>query len=424
MKKYNRLIVISIAVWLVLALVTGYSINRLEIQRNTQYKVEINRLYHSLSGRLDPDRLDLRSCKWVKAVNVLTKAELEDEQRVTAFYETDNNYEIEVRPVHDNGELVGFIRFDYDKPLANAGYLFWIMEISLLFMEAFLLIMLFYLKYKVLNPFHKMSQIPHELAQGHLKGIVKEEKNKFFGQFLWGIGQLKETLDVSQKRTLQLEKEKKTLLLSLSHDIKTPLNTIKLYAKALEEDIYAEKQEKQHAAHQIGEKTIEIEKYVEEIMKHSREEILDIQVKPGEFYLKDLMKKVLDTYQEKCAIRLVELKVQSYENRLLNGDIDRAMEVFENIFENAFKYGDGRTIEISFWEEDDCQLIRIFNTGEPVSENDFNHIFESFFRAVNSEGQLGNGLGLYICREIMRKMGGTIFAERTEEGMAFIIVFE
>ena len=75
-------------------------------------------------------------------------------------------------------------------------------------------------------------------------------------------------------------------------------------------------------------------------------------------------------------------------------------------------------------EEDDCQLIRFYNTGEPVSENDFNHIFESFYRAANSQGQPGNGLGLYICREIMRKMDGAIYAERTEEGMAFVLVFE
>ena len=77
------------------------------------------------------------------------------------------------------------------------------------------------------------------------------------------------------------------------------------------------------------------------------------------------------------------------ENRLLKGDIDRALEVFENIFENAFKYGDGRQIRISFYEEDYCQLIRIFNTGATVSDTDFNHIFESFFRAANSGGMPG-----------------------------------
>ncbi len=424
MKKYNTLIIFSIVLWLVIAIITGLCIRHLETRQNTKYKVEINRLYYSLSGELNPDKLNLHSCKWVEQIRVLSAMELTNEEKVTTFYESDNDLDTEICPIYKDNELQGFVRFDYKRPITNVFELFWIVESILLIIEIFLLIILFYIKSKVLMPFRRMSQMPYELARGHLKGIVKEDKNKFFGHFLLGLGQLKNTLDVSKKRTLQLEKEKKTLLLSLSHDIKTPLNNIKLYAKALEEDIYTEKQEKHHAAHQIGEKTKEIERYVEEIMKHSREEILDIQVHNTQFYLNDLMNKVLDTYKEKCSIRLVELIMHSYDNRLLKGDIDRTLEVFENIFENAFKYGDGRIIEISFTEEDDCQLIRIFNTGEPVSESDFNHIFESFFRAANSEGQPGNGLGLYICREIMRKMGGTIFAERTEDGMAFVLVFE
>lgn len=177
------------------------------------------------------------------------------------------------------------------------------------------------------------------------------------------------------------------------------------------------------AAHQIGEKVSEIEHYVEQIMKNAREDILDIQVRAGDFYLKDLMEKVLTTYAEKCRIRMVDLKIASYENRLLKGDLERAVEVFENLFENAFKYGDGRSIRITFYEEDYCQLIRIYNTGEAVTDNEFNHIFESFFRAANSDGIQGNGLGLYICREIMRKMGGEIFAQKDEKGMAFVLVF-
>ena len=213
-----------------------------------------------------------------------------------------------------------------------------------------------------------------------------------------------------------MEKEKKKLLLSLSHDIKTPLGTIKLYGNALENKMYDSEAQRTRAAHQIGVKAEEIERYVEEIMKTSREDILDIRIEEGEFYLDQLMKQVLATYGEKCRIRLVELEVGAYEDRLLKGDLQRAAEVLENLFEDAFKYGDGRRIEITFFEEDYCQLIRVFNSGSVVSDNDFNHIFESFFRAGNSEGIPGTGLGLYICREIMRKMGGEIFAQKRRAG--------
>lgn len=63
-------------------------------------------------------------------------------------------------------------------------------------------------------------------------------------------------------------------------------------------------------------------------------------------------------------VRESELLIGDYENRLLKGDMERAFEVMENLLENAFKYGDGRTIAIDFYEEDYCQVIRVFNTGE------------------------------------------------------------
>ena len=217
-------------------------------------------------------------------------------------------------------------------------------------------------------------------------------------------------------------KEQKKMLLSLSHDIKTPLNLIKLYSKALEEDIYTNEQEKRNAMHQIGEKSKEIEKYVEEIIQSSREDILDLPVHNSEFYLQDLLSKVMNVYAEQCALRHIDLKLGDFENRLLKGDIERCQEVLENLFENAFKYGDGRRIEVSFYEEDYCQLIRLFSSGSTVTDNEFNHLFESFFRGTNAKGMKGSGLGLYICKELMQKMDGTIFAEKCEDGMAFIMV--
>ena len=99
------------------------------------------------------------------------------------------------------------------------------------------------------------------------------------------------------------------------------------------------------------------------------------------------------------------------------------MEVMENLLENAMKYGDGKRITIDFYEEDYCQIIRIFNTGETIPAIEMPHLFDSFYRGSNVGEKPGNGLGLYICRQIMNKMDGEIFAERTEEGMSFGVVF-
>ena len=80
---------------------------------------------------------------------------------------------------------------------------------------------------------------------GNLSVPVKAEKSKFFGRFLWGMDMLREKLESDKIRELELEKEKKTLVLSLSHDIRTPLSAIDLYTKALATNLYDKEEERQ-----------------------------------------------------------------------------------------------------------------------------------------------------------------------------------
>ena len=158
-------------------------------------------------------------------------------------------------------------------------------------------------------------------------------------------------------------------------------------------------------------------------MEAASNEVLAIEVKNGEFYLKDYVNHIRSQYQEKCNTRMVTFKIGNYVNHILKGDFSRSLEAMENIMENALKYGDGRRIEISFYEEEYCQIIEVFNTGEKISEKEIPHLFDSFFRGSNTRGQDGNGLGLYNCKQIMMKMGGDIFVKTSEEGMSFCLVF-
>lgn len=423
MKKFNHIIIMICLLYVLAAAGTYLIIGRLDVERDRMYRVEINRLYNSLSGGVSPDKLDLRSCRYVKKVSVLTASGLTEKEAAETFMEEENGMKVQLRPLYKEERFTGIIRFSYEEPGFRLQAVIVCSEICLAVMWLAVMAVLLYIKQRMIVPLIRLNDIPGELAKGHLDGIIKEEKNQFFSRFLQGIGQLRDQLDLTKKRELELTREKQRMLLSLSHDIQTPVNTIRLYGKALEEKLYQDEEKERRAAHQIGERAAEIEQYVEAIMKSAREDILDIQVEKGEFYLDRLMKKVLDTYEEKCRIRVVELTVGAYDDRLLKGDPERSAEVFGNIFENAFKYGDGRRIDISFYEEDYCQLIRIFNTGEPVTDTEFNHIFESFYRGTNGEGIQGNGLGLYICREIMRKMEGEIFAQKQNDGMAFVLVF-
>lgn len=426
MKKYNRILCMVTVLYLLFAVVGVIALQNNNDKNSFAYRVEINRLYARIAGAEDIDvcikTINEEEHEYIVQVEYMSVDE-RDEPLIASFFEDSGSMQFIIKPLMDKESVSGYLRFSY-REKADTGY-FHILIVEILLFVWYIVIfgVLLYLKYQLIRPFIRLSELPMELAKGHLKTEITEEKSRFFGKYLWGMSQLKDNLESAKRRELELEKEKKLLLLSLSHDIKTPLNTIKLYAKAIEKDLYKNAEEMKQAAVHIGDKTVLIENYVQEIMKNSKEDIIDIQVSLSDFYLEELMQRIGREYGEKCRLRHCKLTIHSFENVILTGDYDKCLEVFDNLFDNAFKYGDGKEIEITCFEEEDCHLIQFFNTGTGLSEEELIHIFESFYRATNSEGKQGHGLGLYICYEIMHKMDGDIFAENGEEGMRFTLIF-
>lgn len=421
MKNYNSLIIFSLLFYFTMAVCIGVLLLISTEKNEKYYKVEINRIMAEIKQPEDLDKINWEQYREIWSVSYLSDSEM-DTEKILDFYDEKNKKSSMIVPlIGDKNDIQGFLRFDYQKSRNIKQYLFWI-EGILFLMEFFLVAVLLYLKKHLIQPFYRMEDMTYELSKGNLQGEVKAERNQYFNRFLWGLNGLRDELKVSRKRELELQRERKLLLLSLSHDIKTPLNMIKLYTKALIDGIYDTDAGRLNTYCQIGEKAEQIESFVREIVKASKEDIVSIEVEKGEFYLKELVQWIEQFYGEKCALRKCNLSVGSYQNRILQGDLNRLFEVFENLLTNAFKYGDGRFIKLTFYEEDYCQLIKVYNTGEVVSEKDFVHLFDSFFRGENTRGQQGNGLGLYICSEIMHKMNGEIFAVCETEGMAFVVV--
>lgn len=233
---------------------------------------------------------------------------------------------------------------------------------------------------------------------------------------------LRENLEDTKKRELSYQKEKKTLILSLSHDIKTPLSAIKLYARALKDNLYDTEEKKMAVVDGISKNTLEIEHYVNEIVKNSREDFLELPVKMSSFYLNEVIDKIQAYYTDKLETIKTKFVIGEYNNCMVKGDEDRAVEVLQNVIENAIKYGDGQKINISFTDEEDCKLISVTNTGCSLKEEDLPHIFDSFYRGSNTKNQEGSGLGLYICKQLLMKMDGDIFAKISENNTFTVTV--
>ena len=404
MKAFNRIYSAVTAAIILLFAVVNMILAADKTDGSRPYRVEISRLVREIETN---GSADISECAYVTNI----------ERCGEEFYSTDSDYVI----YEINGELY---RFDYSaNGYSNKAHFVGIVNAVLGVIAILFIAVMLYIKYAILAPFERLSSLPYELSKGNLTTPVKETKNRFFGKFLWGIDILRENIEQQKQRELEMQKEKKTLLLSLSHDIKTPLSAIKLYSAALSKNLYPDAEKQHEIAENINEKVDEIEGYVSQIITASREDFLSLEVDMGEFYLSELIEKITEYYSEKLALIKTDFSIGKYKNCLLSGDLNRSVEVLQNMMENSLKYGDGRRIELIFPEDDECVQIALRNGGCTLSMDDLPHIFESFWRGANAESIRGSGLGLYICRQLMRKMNGEIFAEIDGDIITVIAVF-
>ena len=395
--RRNSIIVLTIELLLITIFNVVIILNR-PSNNDRPYRVDINRIQLALSEG--------------KQVNA---DDYETVIRIVHFdenYQTNNDYTV----INVNGELYSIeykVNSDDYTPMI-------FMNVGLGTMFLLTAGVLLYVDLKVLKPFHTLSNYSTELAKGNLSKPMKEEKNKNFGKFVWGMDMLRETLEANKKNELKLQKDKKTLILSISHDIKTPLSAIKLYSKALKEGIYDTEEKRLEALNGIDKNAKEIEKHVSDIVSASREDFLNLTVNIGELYLNELINKIEILYKEKFSVLHTDFTIEPFDNCLIKGDADRLEEVLQNILENAAKYGDGRYVNIKISEEENYKLIQVTNSGCSLKEDELPHLFDSFYRGSNAEKKDGSGLGLYIAKNLMKMMGGDVYAKINND--EFIVV--
>ena len=399
MKAFRKLCIVVITVFLLLTAVMNLFLVGVKDRNEGIYRVEAKRLADEIE-KTGEFALE----KYPHITGVFTGGEL---------YRSDEHYLI----IEAGGMLY---RVEYI--VGNGHYS--VVVVNCIFGVLFLLLMglLYYIRGHIIVPFGRLNDVPQELARGNLSIPIPEGKSRFLGKFTWGVNLLRESIEASRKKEITMQRDKKLLLLSLSHDIKTPLSAIKLNAKALTKGLYKDEEKRYAAAESINTRADEIERFVSEITKAASEDFMSFEVTQGEAFLSSVITRIKARYAPQLAMWETEFAIQKYDDCILSCDPDRLAECLQNLIENAIKYGDGRRIEISFDKMDGCELITVSNTGCTLEAKELPQIFESFHRGNNADRVQGNGLGLFICRKLMGLMNGEVYADIHDECFCITLV--
>jgi len=265
------------------------------------------------------------------------------------------------------------------------------------------------------NPGHDEVLIPIETSRGErwiaISGV------RFFGGTVYAFRDLTDTR--------RLEEIKADFIATASHELRTPLAAVYGAAQTLlRHDFALDETGRERFVSLIADESERLGRIVNEILLANQLDAgrLDLESEP--FDAHDLVERVVEATRMH-APPSVTLDVEPSNNLSpVAADADKVRQVVVNLVENAIKYSpDGGRVEVGVEEQDSSIRFHVRDQGLGVAPEDQERIFEKFYRADPQmvRGVGGTGLGLYICKELIDRMGGRIWVEPNgDQGSNFV----
>ncbi|MDE6618156.1 MAG: HAMP domain-containing histidine kinase [Clostridiales bacterium] len=265
-----------------------------------------------------------------------------------------------------------------------------------------------YLHVRVIKPFHKLKGFAERVACGNLDIPLEMDRGNLFGAFTESFDIMRSELKKSRLAEAAAQQSKKELVAKLSHDIKTPIASIKAVSEV---GLAVTKNGKDKSNYtQIINKSDQINTLVTNLFSATLEELEQLTVTPTSIDSKRV-KELLEN-----ADYLHRAVIPDIPQCLVYTDGLRLQQVFDNIFANSYKYAN-TDITVTVERRDDGINVVIEDEGGGVDSDELLTLKEKFKRGSNAANIEGAGLGLYISDYFMREMGGVLDIANGERGL-------
>ena len=338
----------------------------------------------------------------------------------TSVSSATTRYDVIRDVVTENGEIVGkiIVHNTYHEQQVRRNRIMAAVVVGiLLLMLGVTALYFFYLKKRVVDPFDEMKEFASKVASGNLDVPIKMDKGNAFGAFTGAFDIMREELHASKLREAEAVKARKELVAQLSHDIKTPVTSIKAMTDVME--LSAKTEDEKKTIRSINAKADQIDSLVSNLFHATLEELEHLEVNVEEVTSKEIEGSIADADYLK---KVNEVKVV---DAVVRADRLRLNQIIGNVFANSYKYANTEITVGSHTEKSvdgkDFLVLEIGDKGGGVPDEEIETIFGKFKRGSNTDGKDGAGLGLYISRYLMEKMGGEITAVNKNGGLTVVL---
>lgn len=280
---------------------------------------------------------------------------------------------------------------------------------------------------KIERPLDILEYGVHQIRDGNTDYRVEYSENDEFRTICDAFNEMAAKLKESVELTERNERNRKELIAGISHDLRTPLTSIKAYASGLIEGVAATPAMQQKYMQTILTKANSIDQMVDKLFLFSKLDLGDYPFYPENVSLSQLIPRLISSCEKDMADRGMTIHTAPIPDDLtVYADPVQLENAFTNILENSLKYKDSDAVDVTISCEELPESVRITidDNGPGVPEESVSKLFDVFYRSDPSRNDphKGSGLGLAITAKILERFGGTIWAENlTPKGLRIVM---
>ncbi len=278
----------------------------------------------------------------------------------------------------------------------------------------------YYVSRSIITPIKQLTLSARNISEGDLEYSVATNKKDEIGELSNTFEAMRLSLQQAKEDQSRYERDRQELIASISHDLSTPLTSIKGYVKGIQDGVANTPEKLERYMAIIYRTADDMDGLINDLFQYSK---LDIEQIPFEFEDVDLYsfftdfidELAFDLEQEEGMATLMACKNDDY---MVRADREHLRRIVTNIVQNSLKYMDKKrkNMEVYLKSESQQVTVEISDNGSGIAQQDIPRLFESFYRtdASRNSSTGGSGLGLAIVKKIIEEHDGKVWAESVQ----------
>lgn len=266
----------------------------------------------------------------------------------------------------------------------------------------------FLLARNVSRPVRQLAETVGDLSRGEYGARVPINTLGEIGVLAGHVNQLAETLEKNRSA-------RRRWMADIAHELRTPVSILKGEIEALADGV---RQADEKTSESLHEEIDQLSALIDDLQTLAMSDAGALNIRKSPVDLSDLVRQAVGAFRDRLAARGITMELQ-LEEVSLTADPQRLRQLLHNLFENSSRYvSQGGRVIVSLSQDTECAVLEIEDSGPGLTDGQIDRLFERFYRVEGSRARSsgGSGLGLSICKNIVKAHGGSIAAAHSDHG--------